>query len=128
MFLISRPDLESRSCLLAINGNWGRVASFKRRTCTKFDAEPVASNLRRRQVRAKALADNRQLLLCRPGSPALSMGENLNTGGTSARTTVSVRCGLESLTHRTTDLVSSIGIVGSPDGTCRSAERGFIGA
>ena len=51
-------------------------------------ADPVfAGNLCRRQVRAKAFADNRQLLFCRPGSPALSMGENLNTDRTSARTT-----------------------------------------
>ncbi len=40
-----------------------------------------------RQTRTKALTDNRQLLFGRPATPALSAGENLDTGRTSARTT-----------------------------------------
>ena len=44
-------------------------------------ADPVfARNLGRRQVRAKALADNRQLLLGRPRPPTLRTGENFDTG------------------------------------------------
>ncbi len=43
-------------------------------------ADPMlAGNLGRRQVRTKALADNRQLLLGRPRAPTLSTRQNLHT-------------------------------------------------